>query len=213
MKGEEYIKHNRRDFYSSALNEYDLPDDPYSVFKSWFDEAASADILDANAMVISTSVDNMPESRVVLLRDFSEDGLIFYTNYTSDKSKAIIKNPNVSANFFWAKTNKQIRVQGQAKKVSEEQSDAYFRSRPYESKIGAWASDQSNVIENRTVLEDALTNLKKKYPTEVPRPKHWGGFIIEPTYFEFWLGKPSRLHDRIVYKKENSTWVKHRLAP
>ena len=209
------IKNLRTDYNKSQLNEADLVSNPHELFKIWIEDALSINITDPNAFVLST-VDALgyPSSRVVLLRDYSENGLVFFTNYDSFKGKNVVTNNVVCMNFFWSSIERQIRVLGKVKRISEAKSDEYFESRPYESKIGAWASKQSEVIASRKVLEEQVEYYKKKFPNDVPRPKHWGGYIIEPNKFEFWQGRSSRLHDRInYYREKNGVWKVNRLAP
>lgn len=209
------IKNLRTDYKKRQLNEADLVSNPHELFKIWIEDVLSSNIIDPNAFVLST-VDSLgyPSSRVLLLREYSENGLVFFTNYDSFKGKNLVVNNVVCMNFFWSSIERQIRVLGKITKISEAKSDEYFESRPYESKIGAWASNQSEVIASRKVLEDQVEFYKKKYPIDVPRPKHWGGYMIEPNKFEFWQGRSSRLHDRINYSLEkNGVWKVNRLAP
>ena len=209
------IKNLRTDYKKTQLNEADLVSNPHELFKIWIEDVLSSNISDPNAFVLST-VDSLgyPSSRVLLLREYSENGLVFFTNYDSFKGKNLVVNNVVCMNFFWSSIERQIRVLGKITKISEAKSDEYFESRPYESKIGAWASNQSEVIASRKVLEDQVEFYKKKYPIDVPRPKHWGGYMIEPNKFEFWQGRSSRLHDRINYSLEkNGVWKVNRLAP
>ena len=209
------IKNLRTDYKKRQLNEADLVSNPHELFKIWIEDVLSSNISDPNAFVLST-VDSLgyPSSRVLLLREYSENGLVFFTNYDSFKGKNLVVNNVVCMNFFWSSIERQIRVLGKITKISEAKSDEYFESRPYESKIGAWASNQSEVIASRKVLEDQVEFYKKKYPIDVPRPKHWGGYMIEPNKFEFWQGRSSRLHDRINYSLEkNGVWKVNRLAP
>ena len=207
------IKDIRIDYQKSELNFKDLSSNPIVLFKDWLSQAIPLSN-DANAFVLST-VDNnsIASSRVLLLRDVSEYGFIFFTNYVSRKSQDIESNPHVCMNFFWPALERQIRVSGTISKISDKESDDYFNSRPYESRIGAWCSPQSKVIESRDVLENKFEELKKKYPNDVPRPQNWGGYIISPTQIEFWQGRSSRLHDRFLYTKEDSDWKIERLAP
>ena len=207
------IKNIRKDYQKSELNFNDLTPEPISFFKLWMDKAVQLSS-DANAFVLSTVDANaQPSSRVLLLRDASDSGFSFFTNYSSRKSKEIEQNSNVCMNFFWPALERQIRVSGTISKISDKESDDYFNSRPYESRIGAWCSPQSKVIESRDVLENKFEELKKKYPNDVPRPQNWGGYIISPTQIEFWQGRSSRLHDRFLYTKEDSDWKIERLAP
>ena len=207
------IKDLRTDYQKSELNVKDLTEEPIILFQQWLTQAiAYSD--DANAFVLSTVNSNgVPSSRVLLLRDATKKGFSFFTNYSSRKSQEIEVNPNVCMNFFWPEMERQVRINGSISRLSEQESDDYFISRPYESRIGAWCSPQSQVIESRDVLENKIQELKKKYPNEVPRPKNWGGFTILPNEIEFWQGRASRLHDRFLYSKEGENWTINRLAP
>tara|TARA_Y100000385_G_scaffold62941_1_gene61876 strand:- start:9012 stop:9644 length:633 start_codon:yes stop_codon:yes gene_type:complete len=207
------IKDLRIDYRKSELDIQDLSDEPILLFQKWLSEAVNLSI-DANAFVLSTvNPEGVPSSRVLLLKDVSENGFSFFTNYSSRKSKEIENNPNVCMNFFWKNFERQVRVTGIISKLSDQESEEYFNSRPYESRIGAWCSPQSKVIESRDVLENKFEELKKKYPNEVPRPQNWGGYTISPTQIEFWQGRASRLHDRFLYSKEGENWRIERLAP
>lgn len=207
------IKDLRTDYQKSELMTDDLSAEPITLFNKWMNQAVQLSD-DANAFVLSTvDVYGKPSSRVLLLRDVSDNGFSFFTNYSSRKAKEINDNSNVCMNFFWPRMERQIRINGRIKKLSEQASDDYFNSRPYESRIGAWSSPQSTVISSRDVLEQAVDDLKKKFPNEVPRPENWGGYIIQPEQVEFWQGRASRLHDRFLYTYENSIWKIERLAP
>ena len=207
------IKDLRIDYRKSELDIQDLSDEPILLFQKWLSEVVILSI-DANAFVLSTvNPEGIPSSRVLLLKDVSENGFSFFTNYSSRKSKEIENNPNVCMNFFWKNFERQVRVTGIISKLSDQESEEYFNSRPYESRIGAWCSPQSKVIESRDVLENKFEELKKKYPNEVPRPQNWGGYTISPTQIEFWQGRASRLHDRFLYSKEGENWRIERLAP
>ena len=207
------IKDLRIDYRKSELDIQDLSDEPILLFQKWLSEVVNLSI-DANAFVLSTvNPEGIPSSRVLLLKDVSENGFSFFTNYSSRKSKEIENNPNVCMNFFWKNSERQVRVTGIISKLSDQESEEYFNSRPYESRIGAWCSPQSKVIESRDVLENKFEELKKKYPNEVPRPQNWGGYTISPTQIEFWQGRASRLHDRFLYSKEGENWRIERLAP
>jgi pyridoxamine 5'-phosphate oxidase len=207
------IKDLRTDYQKSELNVKDLTEEPVTLFQQWLSQAITYSN-DANAFVLSTVNSNgVPSSRVLLLRDATEKGFSFFTNYSSRKSQEIEVNPNVCMNFFWPEMERQVRINGSISRLSEQESDDYFNSRPYESRIGAWCSPQSQVIESREVLENKIQELKKKYPNEVPRPENWGGYTIVPNEIEFWQGRASRLHDRFLYKKEGENWTINRLAP
>lgn len=207
------IKELRTDYLKSELNAKDLSEEPITLFQHWISEAITYSN-DANAFVLSTVNSNgVPSSRVLLLRGATEKGFCFFTNYSSRKSQEIELNPNVCMNFFWPEMERQVRINGSISRLSEQESDDYFNSRPYESRIGAWSSPQSKVIESREVLDNKIQVLKKKYPNEVPRPKNWGGYTIVPNEIEFWQGRASRLHDRFLYKKDGVNWTIRRLAP
>ena len=207
------IKDLRTDYQKSELNVKDLTEEPITLFQQWLSQAITYSN-DANAFVLSTVNSNaVPSSRVLLLRDATEKGFSFFTNYSSRKSQEIEVNPNVCMNFFWPEMERQVRINGSISRLSEQESDDYFNSRPYESRIGAWCSPQSQVIESREVLENKIQELKKKFPNEVPRPENWGGYTIVPNEIEFWQGRASRLHDRFLYNKEGKNWTSNRLAP
>lgn len=212
-----YINSIRRDFADKPLDETSLSNNPYQVFEEWFEQAVQSQILDPYAMVIATTGKDMqPTLRTVYMRDISPDGLIFYTNYNSKKGENLAENNKIACLFLWVELDRQIKIEGFAEKVSPEKSDAYFASRPRESCIGAWASNQSEVIESRKVLEDKLKLYEEKFKglEKIPRPDYWGGYIIKPHAFEFWQGRPSRLHDRIRFElNEGNNWVKKRLSP
>ncbi|MEZ4722112.1 MAG: pyridoxamine 5'-phosphate oxidase [Flavobacteriales bacterium] len=204
----------RKDYDKHELLEADCPDQPFELLHKWLEEAHT-DSEDANAFVLSTvDASGCPSSRVVLLRELSERGISFFTNYNSKKGRDLLENPNASVNFFWPWMERQVRVQGTVQKLTEEENDAYFNSRPRESQIGAWASQQSDTLSSRSTLENKVLELSKVYEGKpIERPKHWGGFLIRLHYFEFWQGRPSRLHDRISYRKDNQEWIKARLNP
>lgn len=210
-----YLNQIRHDFTSQALNEEMAGDNPLDFYAKWVEEAVGAQILDPKAMVISTvDSQNVPSSRVVYVRGIDRNGFKFYTNYDSDKGADLLQNPNISVNIFWAELERQIRMQGVVSKLSAAESDAYFNARPRGSQIGAWASNQSGVIKNREELENQVAHYTKKFDgKDVPRPDFWGGYYIEAKRFEFWQGRPSRLHDRIVFEKNNNQWTKFRVAP
>lgn len=210
-----HIQKLREDYSLSTLDVNDVHADPIQQFKIWLDESLKAMLPEPNAMTLSTvDSDQKPHSRIVLLKGIEKDGFIFYTNYKSDKGRDIESNPNVSICFLWKELERQVRIEGVAKKISSEASEEYFVSRPVKSQIGALASEQSSVIENRAILEERFEALTKLYSTgHVPMPDHWGGYVVEPTSIEFWQGRRSRLHDRIKYEKEKKNWIIKRLAP
>lgn len=210
------IANLRQNYNKGSLDIEELNADPITQFNNWMQEAIEANILEPNAMSLATiDKTNTPQNRIVLLKGVNENGFIFYTNYKSDKAKDIAHNPSVSLNFNWLQLQRQIRITGTAKKVSTEVSKEYFQSRPKKSQLGAWASPQSQVIENRAVLEERLLKLSNQFEKDnvLPLPDNWGGYIIEPNRIEFWQGRESRLHDRLVYKKVDSVWKVERLAP
>lgn len=206
----------RKSYEKSALIEGAISDNPMELFQKWFYEVEASDGVDEpNAMTVSTiGIDGFPKNRVVLLKKYTYEGFIFYTNYESEKGKAIAENSNVCISFFWPNLERQIIIKGMAEKIAKNLSDGYFESRPDGSKLGAIASDQSSVIPSREVLEEKLTALEKKYRgKEIERPDWWGGYIVKPVSIEFWQGRPNRLHDRIRYSLEGLDWTMERLAP
>jgi len=207
----------RKSYEKGELLLDNVPENPIELFRDWFVEVDTHfDIEEANAMTISTlGLDGYPKSRVVLLKKYTHEGFIFYTNYNSEKGKAIIENPNVCLSFFWHSAERQIIIKGKAEKISENLSDGYFESRPRGSQLGAIVSNQSEVVKDRAELENRLKALESKFEgKEIERPKNWGGFIIKPVELEFWQGRPNRLHDRIRYQLQNDfNWKKERLAP
>ena len=209
------IKNIRIDYDKSLIDFNNIIDSPFDFLNDWINDALAIDPDNANAFVLSTvSKSLIPSSRVVLLRGISEKGLVFYTNYNSDKSKDIFENDNVCINFFWPFLEKQVRVQGKISKISSLESDNYFNSRPKSSQLGALASDQSSNIPLDFSFDRKINLLKDKYKeSSVDRPKYWGGYIIIPSTFEFWQGRPSRLHDRLCYKLEQNNWVVERKSP
>ncbi|WP_445457996.1 pyridoxamine 5'-phosphate oxidase [Flavobacterium sp. HNIBRBA15423] len=211
------LSNYRKSYEKSELLETSIPEDPINLFNRWFHEVEDFGGVDeVNAMTVSTNgFDGFPKSRVVLLKKFNEEGFIFYTNYNSEKGKAILENPKVCLSFFWHSMERQIIIKGIAEKTSTIVSDNYFASRPVGSQLGALVSNQSEVIPNRDYLENELKELEHKYESkEIPRPDFWGGFLVKPIEVEFWQGRPNRLHDRIRYKlSENYYWKIERLSP
>ena len=208
--------HNIRETYKyDSLDEYKVNKDPLVQFESWLEEYKVLGVKDYNAMVLSTVKDGSPDSRIVLLKELRKEGLVFFTNYGSAKGQSISANPQVNALFFWREQERQVRICGHVKKISSVDSKNYFHSRPYLSQIGAAASDQSKPIESREALEAKFSTFQQTYPEgkSVPMPKQWGGYLIEPTRFEFWQGREGRLHDRLVYLKRDATWDIQRLQP
>ncbi len=198
-----------------GLDRHDLLEAPLAQFKAWFDQAKTAGVVEPNAMVLSTfGLDGFPSSRTVLLKAADERGFSFFTNYDSKKGEEIAANPRVTLLFPWFSLERQIHITGLLIKTSEEESVTYFARRPYGSQLGALASDQSDVIADRKVLEGRLAELKAKYPEgQVPKPPHWGGYRLIPHHFEFWQGRTNRLHDRFVYTLKGDKWEIARLSP
>lgn len=205
----------RQEYTQNSLDESDVDANPFTQFDTWFEEARKSEVVEPNAMTLATvDADGKPQTRIVLLKGFDEDGFVFYTNQASDKGKEIEENPNVSLCFFWIELERQVRINGTAEKLPREVSEEYFKTRPYMSQIGALASNQSEVVPDRAYLDKKFTSLKEQYSEgEVPMPETWGGYLVTPEYFEFWQGRRSRLHDRITYSKQDSDWVIKRLSP
>ena len=204
----------RKDYTKASLDLDSTDANPYKQFEKWFIEAQIGELLEPNAMVLSTvDESNQPFQRTVLMKALDSDGIVFYTNYKSRKGTEITENPNVALLFYWDCCERQVRFEGQVKKIDPLMSDDYFAARPRISKIGAWASEQSAVIPDRANLEERVAFFEKKFPNEVPRPPHWGGLIVEPTYLEFWQGRLGRLHDRICFEKTENNWSNYRIAP
>ena len=207
----------RQNYTLAGLSEADLDSNPIQQFNLWFEQALAADLIEPNAMTLATATaDGKPSARIVLLKGVSEQGFVFYTNYGSQKGRQLIANPYAALVFHWDKLERQIRIEGKVEKLSSVESLEYFHSRPKASQLGAWTSNQSQVIANREVLEQKLASLQAQYSDEdtIPLPEHWGGFRVVPNRLEFWQGRPSRLHDRLVYDLEaDGSWSISRLAP
>lgn len=205
----------RKDYSLNGFSEQDVLENPIDQFKRWFDEALNAQVIEPNAMHLSTvDSEGQPHGRIVLLKEVDNFSFVFYTNYNSNKSADLEKNPLASLTFWWAELERQVRILGKVEKVSDAESDAYFAIRPRGSQIGAWVSDQSKVIENRDVLNQKLAFYEAKFAnTSIPRPPHWGGYRLIPSEIEFWQGRPSRLHDRIRYQSHEQNWKFERLSP
>lgn len=205
----------RREYASRALGEDQADADPIRQFTAWFDEAASAQILDVNAMTLATTAaDGDPDARIVLLKGFDDDGFVFFTNYQSAKGRDLAAHPRACLLFFWVELERQVRITGSVTRVSRSESEEYFHSRPFESQVGAWASPQSTPVADRTLLETRYAELSAQYAGQtVPLPEYWGGYRVAPEKVEFWQGRPSRLHDRLLYTRGPNGWSRSRLAP
>ena len=199
-----------------ALNKSDLDSNPIKQFAKWYDEVIAQGVSeqDATSMTLATATKaGKPDARIVLLKSFDDSGFVFFTNYESRKGQELAENPQACLLFYWSKVWRQVRVEGSVEQVSAAESEDYFQSRPLGSKIGAWASNQSGVIESRDVLEQRYAELSERYGADVPRPPHWGGYRIRPELIEFWQGRDNRLHDRLRYRLQDGTWVIERLGP
>ncbi len=211
-----YLNSVRREYAGQELTIDSVAEDPFQQLYSWIESAVNAEVLDPAAMILSTvGSDNKPSARTVLIRGQEENGIIFYTNYDSKKGQDLVSNPYVAITFFWAELDRQIRLTGEAEKISYEASQKYFSNRPKESQLSAIASNQSGIVKNRKSLEDAYAAIEEKYKDsgKVPCPDNWGGFLVVIDSFEFWQGRHNRLHDRIRYIKVNNEWKLNRLAP
>ncbi|MEW7291967.1 pyridoxamine 5'-phosphate oxidase [Aquimarina sp. 2304DJ70-9] len=207
----------RKSYEKSFLEEANLPDSPFILFSDWFSEVEQEGGVDeTNAMTITTlGLDHFPKARIVLLKHYDENGFVFYTNYTSEKGKAMANNNKVCLSFFWPNLERQVIIKGIVDKIEEEKSIAYFRSRPKGSQLGAWASYQSELIDSREIIEQRLKSLEEEYSEkEIPKPPFWGGYCVQPIEFEFWQGRANRLHDRIRFTNAaENKWIKSRLSP
>jgi len=205
----------RKDYSLRELSEEKIDSDPFTEFGIWMDEALESQVNEPTAMTLSTAAaDGRPSSRVVLLKGYDRDGFVFFTNYESRKGRELAANPYAAINFFWPELERQVNISGRTSKVSGEESDEYFKSRPFTSRVGAWASDQSEKIDSRAAIMIKAAKLLVKYAGgNVPRPPHWGGFRLAPDRFEFWQGRESRLHDRICFELNENSWMISRLSP
>jgi pyridoxamine 5'-phosphate oxidase len=207
--------HNiRADYSKQELSEQECDASTLVQFERWLNEAVRAEVNEPTAMNVATvGEDGRPSSRMVLLKEVNAQGFVFFSNYLSRKGRALSAHPFAALTFFWPELERQVRVEGRVVLLDEAASDEYFKSRPYTSRIGAWASEQSSVIAGKSVLVARAAAVGLKHPISVPRPPHWGGYVVLPERLEFWQGRPSRLHDRIQYRLENESWLKERLAP
>lgn len=206
----------RKEYKRGDLIESSIPDNPMQLFAEWFVAAGPMGIIEPNAMILSTvSQDGKPSSRTVLLKGIEADAFVFFTNYESRKAQEIEQNPSVSLLFLWLEAERQIRIEGKAQRISSDESKAYFKTRPRESQLGAWASKQSAIIANREELEARFKEMEERFKDqdEIPMPDFWGGYAIAPSSIEFWQGRIGRLHDRIIYENKGDAWTKHRLNP
>lgn len=208
------LKNMRLNYEQGQLLESNIEMNPFELFRKWFDQAVEAKIIEPNAMTIATATkEGIPSARVVLLKGFDETEFVFYTNYHSRKGKELNDNPFAAILFWWREFERQIRIEGKIEKISRKESEEYFNQRPLKSRYGTLASEQSEIIENREVLEKRFADLEKQYGANPPTPENWGGYKLIPAKFEFWQGRTSRLHDRICYHKENNNWKIFRLQP
>jgi pyridoxamine 5'-phosphate oxidase len=204
----------RKSYMKGSLSEEDVQANPVDQFKIWFDQAQHAELPEPNAMTVASVDENgKPSARIVLIKEVTQEGFVFFTNYDSRKGQALLANPHAALLFFWPELERQIRIEGSVEKISDKESDEYFHSRPLDSRIGAWASPQSRVISGRGELVAKAAEYALKFALNPPRPPHWGGFRVKPAAAEFWQGRPSRLHDRIHYTLEQNVWKIQRLAP
>jgi pyridoxamine 5'-phosphate oxidase len=215
QKSGEMLRDIRTNYEKFELTESGINPSPFEQLRTWLDDAIAGEEIEPTAMVLSTlDVQGFPESRVVLLKELKDDGLVFYTNYESKKGTQIFQDKHVAVVFFWPELERQVRIKGTAEKISESESGNYFKTRPIDSQLGAWASPQSRIIEGREVLDRNYQKYQEYFKNrEIEKPPHWGGFIIRPEYFEFWQGRSNRLHDRLEYVANTDGWEIHRLAP
>jgi len=214
MSGKANVADLRKSYEKAELSEASSQEDPLKQFDQWLHEAIRTEIPEPNAMTLATiSKENRPSTRPVLIKGYDERGIVWYTNYESRKGIELTGNPWAALQFHWVELERVVRIEGKVEKVSDKESDDYFKSRPFDHRIGAWASPQSQVIANRTVIEKAAGKYASEYPKDPPRPKNWGGYRLKPELWEFWQGRKSRLHDRLRYRVEGGRWKRERLAP
>lgn len=204
----------RKQYLFSKLDEQNVLVNPFDQFELWLQQAIESDQLEPTAMILSTVDENLqPHSRVVLLKEFKHDSFVFYTNYEGHKAQQMAQNSRVSLVFFWPSLERQVRVEGKVEKISEVISISYFKSRPLDSQLGAWASPQSQLIRSADFLEQQFQYYQQKFGNDIPKPPHWGGYAVQPTSIEFWQGRANRLHDRLLFSKDGNDWKISRLAP
>jgi pyridoxamine 5'-phosphate oxidase len=214
MAGKMNVADLRKSYEKAELSEKESPSDPMHLFEKWLHEAIQAEIPEPNAMTLATvSMENRPSTRPVLIKGCDERGIVWYTNYESRKGLELAGNPCAALQFHWVELERVVRIEGRVEKISDRESDEYFGSRPFDHRIGAWASPQSQIITDRSVIEKAASKYLAEYPKDPPRPKYWGGYCLKPELWEFWQGRKSRLHDRLRYQKEAGGWKRERLAP
>jgi pyridoxamine 5'-phosphate oxidase len=215
MIDKKIIQDLRKNYKLKSLDQKDVLENPYEQFSVWFEETLNSHLPEPNAMILATATkDGKPSIRTLLLKGYDENGFIFYTNYESRKGKELANNKNASILFFWPELERQIRLEGTVEKIPQEESKKYFDTRPYKSRIGAWASNQSEVIENRFyIVKKFIKYFIKFHSKDIPLPPYWGGYLLKPDTFEFWQGRANRLHDRVMYRFENKIWKIERLSP
>jgi len=215
MIDKKFLQDLRRNYKYKSLDQKDVELNPFGQFSIWFEEAINSQLYEPNAMILATaSKEGKPSVRALLLKGFDENGFVFYTNYEGRKGKELAENNDASILFYWAELERQVRLEGKVEKISKEESEKYFKTRPFKSRVGAWASAQSTVIESRFVIvKKFLKYLFKFHSNNVPLPPYWGGYILKPDVFEFWQGRANRLHDRVRYRKGDPEWIIERLSP
>ncbi len=212
---EKNLEDLRKNYKLKSLDTKDVKLNPFEQFAQWFDEVLNSELIEPNAMILATADKNgKPSARTLLLKGFSEKGFVFYTNYESRKGKELAENKNAAILFYWPELERQVRIEGKVEIISRKESEKYFKTRPFKSKVGAWASNQSEVISSRfIIIKKFLYYLAKFHSKDIPIPDNWGGYILIPESFEFWQGRPNRLHDRVRYRLDNEIWVIERLSP